>query len=162
MALIKKGRERLALAYLALQAIIWAKSALFYILYGHGKVLPFSEAAFPADAIAFDWWFHLAGHAAIGLLAFAFGWKAEKIKWKGFAAVIFAAVALHNFAYWLTASHPGTVYSVIDFASDSAILAIFVLAGHAARGAMGKKGFAPAIFLFAEELSVWLSFLFAA
>ncbi len=72
-------------------------------------------------------------HVLIGILALLFGRFSQKLIWKDFFAIVFAAVALHNFAYWLTYSHPSALYSAIDFAVDFAVLSVFVLAGRFSR-----------------------------
>ena len=68
-------------------------------------------------------------HVAIGILALSFGWNIVKIKWGKLWLVVFAAVAVHNVAYWFTVAHQGIAYSAVDFVSDSLLLMAFVLAG---------------------------------
>ena len=122
-------RHRVVLAYVLLQFVIWAKCLVFFSLFGHGKVGDFSVAEFPMWVILPDWFFHEAMHVGIGILALLYGRSLANVKWKSFWLAVFSAVALHNFAYWLTASHPSALYSAVDFVSDSVLLAAFVLAG---------------------------------
>ncbi|MBI4210938.1 MAG: hypothetical protein HY544_05560 [Candidatus Diapherotrites archaeon] len=131
--MLSHGQLRIAKAYAALQAIIWAKSAAFFAVFGHGKALPFSAASFPHGALLFDFWFHSAMHVLIGVLAILFGRNTEKFDLKMIVPVVFAAVALHNIGYWLTNSHPNIVYSVMDFVTDSVILAVAIFTGHLSR-----------------------------
>jgi len=121
---------RVSQAYIALQAVIWAKTAYFFFLYGHGKSMPFSLPAFTAGALEFDFFFHNGVHFAIAFLALFFGRNMKKIEWIKLVAVVLLAVVLHNVAYWLTASHPSLMYSVQDFARDSLLLLVFVVAGY--------------------------------
>ncbi len=121
--------RRIALAYIFLQLIIWVKSAYFFSMFGHGKVLLFSVSSFPRDALFFDFYFHALMHGLIAILAVLFGKNLPQFKLGYVLPVVFAAVALHNFAYWLTYSHPSLLYTLLDFGSDSAILLSAVFAG---------------------------------
>ena len=114
---------------MALQLAIWLKSIAFFELYGRGKVMLFSVAAFPPEARLFDFAFHEITHVLIAIMALAFGKNIGKIGPLNFAEIILIAVVLHNFMYWLTASHPSAIYSILDFASDYVILGAFVIAG---------------------------------
>ena len=126
----KNKNLKVAITYVVLQVIIWIKCAAFYLLYGAGRVARFNAFLFPADAIAFNFFFHEAMHIAIGILALLFGKNLKKIEWLKLVAVVFVAVFIHNLAYWFTLSHASIAYSVIDFASDSVILFAVVLAGY--------------------------------
>ncbi len=126
----EKGNLKVAIVYVALQVIIWIKCAAFYLLYGAGRVANFNSFLFPADAIAFNFFFHEAMHVGIGILALLFGKNLKKIEWIKLIAVIFVAVIIHNLAYWFTWSHASIAYSVFDFASDSLMLLGVVLAGY--------------------------------
>jgi hypothetical protein len=137
--MFNRKTRRIAIAYMALQVVIWAKCALFFAWFGHGKSMPFNLQDFPADAIQFDFFFHNGVHVLIGVLALLFGASIQKIELRKLAAValaaaklaaiVAAAVALHNVAYWLTATHPSIEYAGFDFARDSVMLFAFVLAG---------------------------------
>lgn len=125
-------KERgIAIAYMALQIVIWAKCALFFAWFGHGKSMPFSFQDFPADAIQFDFFFHNAVHFLIAALALLFGANLKKNEWQKLVAIVLAAVALHNVAYWFTATHPGIEYAAFDFARDFVLLFAFIAAGFA-------------------------------
>lgn len=137
--MLNEGQKKVATAYAVVQLGIWAKSLAFYLLYGRGKVMLFSVNEFPPEARFFDYWFHIAGHIVIAVLALLFGMRTEKIEAKKFVAVIVAAVALHNFAYWLTRAHPSALYSVRDFFVDSVLLSAFILAGFLMKNIMWKK-----------------------
>jgi len=128
--MLSKKNTRIALIYLLLQGIIWVKSAAFFAMFGHGKALEFVQGNFPPEALAFDFIFHEGMHVAIGILALSFGKNIKKIAWAKLAALIAIAVFTHNVGYWLTASHPGITYSLIDFTRDSIILMAFVVAGY--------------------------------
>jgi len=169
--MFNRKERRIAIAYMALQVVLWAKCALFFAWFGHGKSMPFSFQDFPADAIQFDFFFHNAVHFLIAGLALLFGASMQETFGKSFikkpfavakalgkqfasqkkvampqkielmklaavlpaaaklAAIVAAAVALHNVAYWFTATHPGIEYTLFDFARDFAMLFAFVLAG---------------------------------
>ncbi len=139
LSMARETKKKAAIAYVVVQLVIWLKSAVFYLEYGRGKVLLFSMDEFPPLARAFDFWFHTTGHVAIAVLALLFGAATEKLEAKT-AAVVFVAVAMHNLAYWLTRAHPNALYSAIDFASDSVLLALFILAGHLAWRKVGIGG----------------------
>ena len=128
--MFEKGNLKIAIVYVLLQVVIWIKCAGFYLLYGAGRVASFNSFLFPADAIAFNFFFHEAMHVAIGVLALLFGKNLKKIEWLKLVAVIFIAVFIHNLAYWFTWSHESIAYSAFDFASDSAILFVVVLIGY--------------------------------
>ncbi len=121
--------RRIATAYLALQLVIWVKCAAFFSLYGFGKVARFNKAFFPAEAITFNFFFHEAMHVGIAVLALLFGKNMRRLEWLKLVAVVFIAVALHNFAYWFSKSHPSLAFNVQDFVSDSVLLLAFVVAG---------------------------------
>jgi len=125
--------------YIAVQAVIWAKCAFFFSQFGHGRVALFNQAAFSAQAIAFDHWFHFSAHILIAIIALLFGWFLQKIEWKRLVLAILAAVALHNIAYWLTSSFPSPQAIILDFAEDSIILLIAVLFAHFARKIIQRK-----------------------
>ena len=127
----EKGNLKVAIVYVVLQVIIWIKCAVFFYLYGNGSVTMFNRFLFPANAIAFSFFFHEAMHVAIGILALLFGKNLKKIEWTKLVAVIFAAVFIHNLAYWFTRTHTSIAFSAFDFASDSTILLAAVLAGYA-------------------------------
>ncbi|VVC00106.1 Uncharacterised protein [uncultured archaeon] len=129
MKMQNDAQKRIAKAYAGLQFIIWAKSVAFFALYGHGKVMIFSSQAFPPEARLFDFIFHETCHVLIGIMALAYGKNMGNPRALEFVATIFAAVALHNAMYWLTASHPNLLYSAKDFAGDFIILGAFVVAG---------------------------------
>ncbi len=122
--------RRIAIAYVALQAVIWAKCVLFFVWFGHGKSIPFNWRAFPENALLFDFFFHNGMHAAIAVLALLFGKNIQRIEWLKIIAVVFVAAGLHNIAYWFTASHESAWYSAVDFARDSALLFAAVSAGY--------------------------------
>ena len=122
--------RRIAFVYVALQVAIWIKCALFFSWFGYGKSMPFSATAFPETAIAFDFFFHNGVHFAIGILALLFGKNIHRAEWAKLAAIVLAAVAIHNAGYWFTAVHPSLAYITVDFARDSIILFCFVAAGH--------------------------------
>ena len=126
----ENGNLKVAITYVVLQSIIWIKCTAFYLLYGAGRVARFNEFLFPADAIAFNFFFHEAMHIAIGVLALLFGKNLKKIEWLKLVAVVFAAVFIHNLAYWFTWSHANISYSTFDFASDSMILLAVILVGY--------------------------------
>jgi len=130
MIVFEKGNLRIAVTYVALQVVIWAKCALFFALYGAGRVAKSNEFLFPADAIAFNFFFHEAMHIAIGVLALLFGKNLKKIEWLKLVAIVFVAVFIHNLAYWFTWSHASISYSVFDFATDSVILLAVILVGY--------------------------------
>ncbi len=121
--------RRIAIAYMALQVVIWAKSALFFAWFGHGKSMQFSFNDFPEGAIVFDFFFHNAVHFLIAGLALLFGASLKKIEWQKLVAIVLAAVALHNVAYWFTATMPSIEYTLFDFTRDSVMLFAFVAAG---------------------------------
>ncbi len=127
----ENGNLKVAITYVVLQVIIWVKCAAFYLLYGAGSVASFNRFLFPANAIAFSFFFHEAMHVAIGILALLFGKNLKKIEWLKLVAIIFVAVFIHNLAYWFTLSHASISYSAFDFARDSVILLIVVLVGYA-------------------------------
>ncbi len=137
--MFNQKERRVAIAYMALQVVIWAKCALFFAWFGHGKSMQFSLQDFPADAIQFDFFFHNGVHVLIGGLALLFGASLQKIELRKLAAVVLAAaklaaivaaaVALHNVAYWFTATHLGIEYTLFDFARDFVLLFAAVAAG---------------------------------
>jgi len=127
---LENGNLKVVLVYVALQVVIWAKSAVFFALYGAGRVANFNAYLFPQDAIALNFFFQEAMHVAIGILALLFGKNIGRIEWAKLVAVIFVAVFIHNLAYWFTNSHISVAYSAYDFASDSAMLLAAVLAGY--------------------------------
>ena len=127
--MLSKPQERIAVYYVLLQLVIWAKSAMFFFYFGHGKVLRFSVSAFPQNILLIDSIFHTSVHVLIGMMALAFGANIEKLKAKELVVAVFAAVLLHNIGYWFTNSHPGIYYSVYDFAVDSTILLAAIIAG---------------------------------
>ncbi len=120
---------KIEFAYIAIQVAIWSKCSVFFLLFGHGKVLPFNVSAFPKSALFFDWIFHALGHFAIGVLALLYGFSLKEFRLLHIVPRVFAAVLLHNVAYWFTYSHPTVLYSAVDFGSDSAILLSAVFAG---------------------------------
>ncbi|MCX6799257.1 MAG: hypothetical protein NTW59_04145 [Candidatus Diapherotrites archaeon] len=128
--LLGKKNMKIAAVYLAIQAVIWVKSAFFFLWFGHGKALDFSRGAFSPGALAFDYYFHEAMHVLIGVLALLFGANLRRIEWRSLVPIVLGAVALHNVAYWATASHPSVFYSIQDFATDSVLLLAFVCAGY--------------------------------
>lgn len=138
-SLLGKRNMKIALAYAALQAVIWAKSAFFFAWFGHGKALQFSRTAFPPGALLFDYYFHETMHVLVAILALLFGAGIQRIRWRRLAAVVAVAVVLHDAAYWLTASHPSLLYSAQDFATDSVLLAAFIIAGYAIKKALSKR-----------------------
>ena len=131
--MLNKKQGRIAIVYVLLQVVVWAKSIWFFLLFGYGKVLHFNEAAFPAGMIVLDYFFHETVHVLIGLLALLFGYNMQKLDWNRLVAVVLVAVFLHNLFYWITASHPSIEYAVFDFARDFAILLLVVIVGFAIR-----------------------------
>jgi len=129
--MLSKGQWKIAIVYTVLQLVIWVKTVLYFLQYGGGRVADFSLAAFPAEAVLWDFVFHEAMHVSIGILALLFGARIKRIEWPKLVVIVFIAVAVHNFAYWLTASHPSIGISAIDFARDCVILLAFILAGFA-------------------------------
>ena len=137
--MFNQKQHRIVFAYIALQAIIWAKCALFFVWFGHGKSMQFSFQDFPESAIVFDYFFHNGMHFLIALLALLFGASMPRINQvkpaaaahaiAKLAAIVLIAVALHNAAYWFTATHPGIEYTLFDFTRDFVMLSAFVLAG---------------------------------
>jgi len=132
IAVLSDGEKKIALYYACLQAIIWLKCAVFFILFGRGKVMAFSAREFPAWVLLPDWIFHTGVHIFVAILALAFGARTQDPKKNGarLIAIIFAAVFLHNVGYWLTNAYPGVAYILRDFVVDSGLLLIAVLAGH--------------------------------
>lgn len=124
-----KRQRIIVIAYTILQLVIWAKCLVFFYYFGYGKVTDFSVAVFSQQVVFIDFLFHEFMHVAIGVLALLFGASFKKIKWKRLWIMVFAAVAMHNLAYWLTVSHSSIAYSAVDFVSDSVLLMIFVVAG---------------------------------
>ena len=120
----------IAIAYILLQVVIWVKCIAFFAWFGYGMSGTFNVTAFPEWALAFDFFFHSGMHFAIGILALLFGKSIGRVEWPKLVAVVFAAVAVHNVAYWFTASHQYAWYSALDFTRDSLILFAFVVAGH--------------------------------
>ncbi|MDP2973561.1 MAG: hypothetical protein Q8N60_00780 [Candidatus Diapherotrites archaeon] len=129
--MFNKQNKKIAALYVALQGIIWAKTIVFFQLYGFGKAGNFNRVFFPQDAILFNFVFHETMHVAIGVLALLFGANMQKIELGKLTVVVFAAVSLHNVSYWFTKSHPSALLSLFDFASDYLILTAFVLVGFA-------------------------------
>lgn len=127
--MLDKKNTKIALVYMLLQAVIWIKSAAYFSMFGHGKVLSSSRSLFPQEALFFDFLFHEFMHVAIGILALSFGKNFEKLEWLKLVGMIAIAVFFHNVGYWFTASHPNIAYSVIDFIRDTIILLAFVVAG---------------------------------
>ncbi len=121
--------KKIAVVFVALQAIIWVKTAVFFQLYGFGKVGDFNRQFFPPEAVLFNFFFQETMHVAIGILALLFGANIQKIAWRKLLAVVGAAVSLHNVSYWFTESHPSAVFSLFDFASDYLILTTVILIG---------------------------------
>ncbi|MBN2067907.1 MAG: hypothetical protein JW744_05555 [Candidatus Diapherotrites archaeon] len=146
--MLSKQQKRIAIAYLALQAAVWAKSMLFFAWFGHGKAMEYSMQAFSNEALQFDFIFHNSVHVLIGLLAIGFGASLRNFELRKpgtalrsagkLAAFVLAAVAVHNFAYWFTAVHPSIEYSAFDFARDCALLLAAVVAGYAVKAAWLK------------------------
>ncbi len=127
----ENGNLKVAIVYVVLQVIIWIKCTAFYLLYGAGRVAKFNSFLFPADAIAFNLFFHEAMHVAIAILALWFGKNLKKLEWIKLVAVVFVAVFIHNLAYWFTWSHANIAYSAVDFANDSVTLFAVVVVGYA-------------------------------
>jgi len=136
--MLNRNALRAAWAYAAIQAAIWAKCALFFCWFGRGKVMQFSIGLFPGNAIFFDYYFHETMHVLIGICALWFGKNIGKFEITKVTVIVFAAVALHDGIYWLTASHPSPAYSAVDFARDSVLLFAFVAAGFALGRLCGK------------------------
>ncbi len=136
--MLSKKQKGIAMAYLALQVVIWAKSVLFFAWFGFGKSGEFNLHAFPENAILFDYYFHSTMHVLIGVLALLLGASFERIGWQKLVAIVLAAVAIHNVAYWFTATHPSIWHSIFDFARDSVLLGIFVLAGFGLKSVLEK------------------------
>ncbi len=134
-----KKLVRIALWYVLLQTIIWAKCTLFFALFGHGRTALFNLAAFSQEALVLNFWFHEAMHVGIAILALLFGKNLKKLEWAKLAAIVFVAVALHNVGYWLTESHSSIGYSVFDFAFDSTVLFAVVVAAFAWRKFSAKR-----------------------
>lgn len=121
--------RRIGAAYVALQLLIWAKCTAFFLFYGHGKAMLFSAASFPEGVLFYDWLFHELMHVSIGVLALLYGKNLSEFRVRRVLPRILLAVFIHNLFYWLTATHPSTLYSVLDFGSDSIILLSAVFAG---------------------------------
>ncbi len=138
---MKLGRRTLiiALAYLAVQAVVWAKSLYFFSLYGHGKSAVFSLDAFPAEALQFEHFFHNGVHVAIGVVALLFGMNLKRIDCVKLLAIVFIAVGLHNVGYWLTFSHPSPIHSIVDFTRDSLLLLAFIVAGFSLKKIFARR-----------------------
>ena len=128
-----KKMWKISAVYVLLQIVIWAKSLAFFQWHGFGRVAGFNRFAFSPEAIFFDFVFHEAMHVAIGVLALVFGARLRRLEWAKLALAVAVAVAVHNLAYWFTASHQSLSFSVIDFVSDFAILLAFVVAGYVVR-----------------------------
>ena len=120
----------IAAVYLLLQVAIWIKCTAFFALYGAGRVAQFNSYLFPLEAVQFNFFFHETMHIAIAVLALLFGKNLEKIRPLKLVATVFAAVAVHNVAYWFTNSHQSLLYSAYDFSYDSTLLLVVVLAGY--------------------------------
>ncbi len=124
---------KIALVYVALQALIGAKSFAYFYWFGFGAVNEFNQVLFSGPAILFDFFFHEAMHAAIGLLALSFGKNLAKVEWSRLAPEILFAVAIHNVGYWLTRVHQSPLNSAKDFVSDFVLVFAFVLVGFSLR-----------------------------
>ena len=124
--------QRLFFLYIALQAIIWLKVAVFFFLFGTGvlasslsRVLS-GAASFPQ---LFDFAFHQSMHVLIFCIAVWFGSHAGRLPLKKSLALMLVAVALHNVAYWFTTPF-GAVFNAFDFIGDFAVLSLVILASH--------------------------------
>ncbi|HLC93297.1 MAG TPA: hypothetical protein VJH23_06345 [archaeon] len=117
------------LSYISLQIIIWAKCAIFFLLFGHGAVGVFNSGSFPQQAILLDYAFHTLAHIAIAILALVYGFLMKGFDILRLSKIVFIAVFLHNLGYWLTFSHPSALYSIADFGRDFLVLFIVIAAG---------------------------------
>ena len=119
--------KRIAVVYVAVQVVIWAKAAWFFMAFGYGSVSPYNIIFFPPEMVTFSNVFHEAMHVAIGILALLFGKNLVKIEWPKFLATLAVAVTIHNVAYWFTKAHLSFSFSVMDFFADAIVLSAFVL-----------------------------------
>jgi len=126
---LSANQKRVIALYVIVQAVLWAKNAVFFFTYGHGKVVREIRPIVPSEISVLDFVFHFLVHVIIAVLAIAFGKNLLRFDFFEILTVVAIAVLLHDVGYWLTRSHPGVIYSILDFGLDCALLLSAIFAG---------------------------------
>jgi hypothetical protein len=121
--------------YSVIQVLIWIKVTLFFFFFGRG--ISFAGQPILINAIVTvipqfgnmlhvgDFIFHQLMHLLIAGWVFLLAKHVKRVNPLELSALFLVADVMHNVGYWLTFSHPSSLYSVMDFISDFFTLWVF-------------------------------------